>query len=123
MGLTVDNSTGGKQVRPGVFIDKCTILSAESTSGSIPQGFSAPIGIGVKLTVKIEGSAFESFNMDILGEPKRDVAGALTSWGGAFVVKNLLNGVGGFNGQIGNDGVVPQAALDSLVGKQMFRLS
>lgn len=122
-GLTVDANTGNKAVRPGVFIDKCKILSAECTSGTTPQGFDKPIGIGVKLTIKVENSNLESFNFDVFGEPKRDAAGALASWGGAFVVKNLLNAVGGFNGTVGNDGIVPQEALNSLVGKEMFRLS
>lgn len=113
----------GSKKTDGIFLSKATILTAEDISGKQLQFMSAPVDLGIALTLDIG----QSFNptMHFMGNFRRDeVSKAVVDWGGATAVKMFLNQM--FPGEeipLTEDFHVPQDVLDRLIGKQFRRLS
>lgn len=99
----------------GVFVQKGTITAAEDATGTLPF----EVECAIKVTVDI-GREFNK-DLTIYGDFKKDERGCLTGWGSAFRIDRLINHVGGWNGEL-NEPVIPQEALECLIGKTVMFL-
>lgn len=110
-------SNGGNEVEPGVIVDKATIADVGVLTGTTPQGWQRPIGLGIELFLEKPGLDFQP-KLRLFGEPKFE-NGTPTGWGSAFPVRDALLKVAGYDGDIGDDLTIPEAVLLSMVGKEV----
>jgi hypothetical protein len=104
----------------GVFIGRATIVEARDVSAEgLPFLTRQPdVAIVIKLDI---GKEFQP-EMSFFGNFKRDERnGLITDWGSAFHISNLFDACGVL-GEINDDGTIPQAMLDQLVGREILRL-
>jgi hypothetical protein len=114
------DSAGGSKYGTGVFINKVTIAGVENLSGKCPDFLRSAPDVWLKLTLDV-GRSFQP-TMDFFGEFKRDdQTREIIDWGSAFKVKNLLANLG-IEGNLGEDGSLPKAMIEQLVGKEFYRL-
>lgn len=109
---------GGTQIAPGVYVDAGKIADVGVLTGEQPNGFKRTIEIGVKLYLD-KGLDFQP-EINVFGDFKRNSAGQVIGWGGAFPVRDLLSRVAGFNGDIDEQTKkIPDAVLRELLGKDI----
>ncbi len=120
MTLSCDSSANGGLPK-GIIVGKVTIVGVEDISGTTPQHLQFPVDIGIKLTLDV-GKSFQP-EMIIAGNFKRDNStGDVVSWGGGFVIQDLLIRMG-YLGKLNEGNTIPSEALESLKGKSFLRLS
>ena len=116
MVLTCRVTPNAETVTPDAWLYSGKIESVAIMNGVTPDGWQKPIEVGVKLYLE-QGNL--QFQPEILlsGNVKRNAAGEIEDWGGAFPVRDLLFNVAGYDGPIGEDLELPEAALKMLIGK------
>lgn len=121
MTLTCDKPYGSNNYGKGIFINLVKIIAAEDVSGAQLPFLQQRVDIGVKLKLDI-GRDFEP-DLVIAGNFERNSSTSeVTGWGGAFVVQDALYRLG-YTGTLTPENKIPKSVLDSLVGKQFYRLS
>jgi hypothetical protein len=110
------NSAGG-----GVFINRRVIHGVQNLSGQFDSDVT--IKLEFEPIQKRDGSGTFTPQVMLFGKFARDAAGRIEKWGSAFKVQLLLEKVAGWKGTIGEDGKIPDEALEALLGKECFTLS
>jgi len=104
----------------GIFISLVTIAHVEDISGQDLYFADSPVDIGLKLYLDIKKDFMPEMN--IAGYFERDIQNNIKGWGSAFVVQDALSKLG-FKGKLTVDNRIPSDVLQSLEGKQFYRLS
>ena len=105
----------------GILISLVTIADVEDISGTKPLFFNEPIDVGVKLTLDIS----RDFHPELIiaGNFDRDqYTNEIKGWGSGFLVQDMLFRLG-YKGNLNPDNSIPESAIRSLKGKQIYRLS
>jgi hypothetical protein len=111
-----NNNSAGKPIGMDANVYSGKIEDVGILNGITPDGWQQPIEVGVKLYLE-QGSMKFQPELMVFGSVKRDEAGNVVDWGGAFPVRDVINQVGGYAGPIGENLELPQAALKQLIGK------
>ncbi len=117
--LSCKQNNGGEQVAPNVYVQEATIADVGVLTGTTPKGFKNPVEFGIRLFVDAQGLTFQP-ELLLFGQLKRDEQGAVSDWGGAFPVRDVLIEIAGYDGPIGDDLTIPDAVLRALLGKKVF---
>lgn len=121
MTLTTENRFKPNLYGKGVYINLVTITDVEDVSNTILPFINNTVDIGVKLTLDI-GREFQP-ELTIFGNFERDTeTNKVIGWGSAFCVQELLFKLC-YKGQLNPDNSIPKEALQSLIGKQFFKLA
>lgn len=119
-GLSFGGSTG-QQIEPGIYINVGKIIGTKDVSGQKPNDYAEqPCEVGLKIRLDI-GQSFQP-EMSFAGRFKRDEAGRITDWGNATTVKIFLSNMG-VKGALDANNKIPVEVLQSLLGKEILRLS
>jgi len=110
---------GGKVIADDVSVYSGKIEDVGILNGVQPEGWKEPIEIGIRLFLEQGSLSFQPEIM-IYGRVKRNEAGAVVDWGGAFPVRDVINQIGGYDGPIGENLELPTAALKQLIGKTVY---
>lgn len=115
------NNTGSPSdtIDDGVFAERATITGGKNLSGK-PLDWMG--GKSFDIAVELELDIGRSFNptVTLLGNYKRDTAGNIVGWGGAFKLPQLMADLG-IQGRFHSDGSVPVEMLRQLVGRSVYR--
>ena len=109
-------SGGGKLITEDAYVYSGKIEDVGILNGVTPEGWKQPIEIGIRLYLE-QGSLSFQPELMIFGSVKRDPAGNIEDWGGAFPVRDVLNQIAGYDGPIGHKLELPVAALKRLIGQ------
>lgn len=120
MTLLCEHSYPQNNYGKGIFISLVTIAHVEDISGQDLYFQDSPIDIGLKLYLDIKKDFMPELNIG--GYFERDNRNNVTGWGSAFVVQDFLNKLG-FKGKLASGNRIPKDILQSLEGKQFYRLS
>lgn len=121
MVLTTENRFKPNLYGKGIYVNLVTITGVEDISGTTPVFLDRPIEIGVKLKLDI-GRDFEP-ELSIFGEFERDAnTREVKGWGSAFCIQELLFKLS-YKGHLGSNNSIPAEALQSLIGKQFYKLT
>ena len=117
--LNCKQNNGGDQFAPNVYVQEGVIADVETLTGTTPKNFREPVELGIKLFIQANGLSFQPEIM-LFGKLKRDELGTVSDWGGAFVVRDALCGIAGYDGPIADDLKIPDAVLRALLNKRVF---
>lgn len=109
----------------GIFVNRRVITGVENLSGQYSSDVT--LKLYFERVPKRDGGEFEPTHM-IFANFKKGHSGEngqtrISGWGQAFRIALLLERVGNYKGEIGEDGSIPDASLESLIGKECFVLS
>lgn len=117
-----NNNSGGDR---SISIGKATIVRAQNISGQQLAYMKYPCDLGVSLTLEV-GQSFQP-ELNITGNFTKDEAGEPKGWGSAFKVRDFFIQMGVDNATLTNalneGSGVPEAAMETPIGKEVFRLS
>lgn len=118
-------AVGSTNSSNGIFVNRRIITGVENLSGQ--YGSDITLKLYFERVQKRGGGDFEPTHM-MFANFKREaaengIAGKITGWGQAFRVALLLEKVGGYRGEIQENGTIPDEALESLIGRECFVLS
>lgn len=121
MGLEVkkqEYNGGNNSFLDGTFVGVATIQSAVSVSGTDVFNSGTPVDCGIKLTLDVGRDWYP--DMTFYGNFK-EKDGKL-DWGSAFIVREFLTTMG-LEGNLNEDGSIPEEMLNNLVGRKIIRLT
>jgi len=122
MTLTTENRFKPNLYGKGVFINLVTITDAEDISGTTLPFLDRAVDIGIKLTLDIGREDFQP-ELTIFGNFERDFnTNQIIGWGSAFCIQELLYKLS-YKGQLNLDNTIPKEAIESLIGKQFYKLA
>lgn len=116
MSLTLDS--GSRSYGPGVLVSEATITAVTDLSGTMPEGFTRPIELGIELELEI-GQSFRP-KLRIYGTP--GTKEGRTTWGGAFPIRDLFKKLG-CKGGLTADMKIPPEWIVTAIGKKIYRVS
>lgn len=120
MTLTMEHPYPKTSYGKGIFISLVTIADVEDISGDNLYYADSPIDIGLKLYLDIKKEFMPELNIG--GYFNRDAQNNVVGWGSAFPLQNFLQKLG-YKGKLTADNKIPQEIIQSLPGKQFYRLS
>lgn len=124
--LGSSGATGNsKELAHGVYADEVTIDSIKDISGKpisfIPDESRNKFDCAIEVTVNKEGIDFQP-TYTLFGNFKKDDAGNITDWGGAFVIGEFFKALG-IEGTLSNDHKIPQNWRKDALGRKIVAVS
>lgn len=118
MSLSIERSTS-KSFGPGIYVDNAKIIAVEDKTGE--KRFESTPDLYIAFKLSIPGLSFEP-SIELAGNFGRDNSGVVKSWGGAFPIRDLLT-LFDIKGELNTDYTIPDTMLETLVGKDIMRLT
>jgi len=109
-------------LRPPYFIQKAIIRAIKPTYNTEVFGILWDIDLSILLDIVKRNGESYSYTLNVRCNYQKDQSSSIVGWGSAFKISKLFN-VTGIEGKINNDGTIPEAILESVIGKEIFVLS
>lgn len=111
---TNEISTSTGEAPQPFYISKERALRLEDIGQ--PDYLTDPVDVAVRLVYSPDGQTFE-IDIDAFGKYKRDGMGAITDWGSAFRVGDMLKQLGFEDLDMNDDGTIPHHVFDEVPGR------